>query len=246
MIIINLLFVLSFLTRLVFGSESQKPPSDRDILLQGGTIITFNKENSALEPLVGSILISNGTIKEIGQKIDVADDVEIIDATGTIVSPGFVDTHRHGWQTMYRTMGGNITLPAYYYSFGEFGAGAAIFEPEDVYISQLMGIYEAMSAGVTSIVDHAHHTWSKETAEAGLKASIDSGNRVWWCYTVHPVVNHTSPYNLDFSATTWQLDQIDEISRRGKLGDGRVTLGLAYDGLQGTKESVMEVFKFVT
>jgi cytosine/adenosine deaminase-related metal-dependent hydrolase len=37
--------------------------------------------------------------------------MDVVDAHGTIVSPGFIDTHRHDWMTMYRTLGANISLP---------------------------------------------------------------------------------------------------------------------------------------
>ncbi|KAI9727400.1 MAG: hypothetical protein M1834_008406 [Cirrosporium novae-zelandiae] len=238
--VLFIVFLFQCLVTTSLGSQTG------DILLRGGTIITFDEATAALKPILGSILISNGTIKTISSSINVTSDVEVIDAKDTIISPGFVDTHRHGWQTVYRTLAPNITLAAYYWSLGEFGVARFIFDPEDVYISQLVGIYEALNAGVTSIVDHAHHTWTPQTAEAGLNASIDSGARVWWCYTIHPVPNSTMPYVIDNSATTWQLEQMVNMSKRGEMADGRVHLGLAYDGLTGPQSTVTDIFNAAT
>ncbi|MET0731306.1 MAG: hydrolase, partial [Solirubrobacterales bacterium] len=47
----------------------------------------------------GDLLIEDGRIAAIG---DEAVDAERIDAAGTLVIPGFVDTHRHVWQTAIR------------------------------------------------------------------------------------------------------------------------------------------------
>jgi cytosine/adenosine deaminase-related metal-dependent hydrolase len=104
-------------------------------------------------------------------------DIEVIDCTERIITPGFIDTHRHGWQTVYKTLGSNTTLAEYLLRYGQF-VSASYFTPEDVYISQLTGIYETLAAGVTTILDHAHHTWTPEHSAAGLNASIDSGARV--------------------------------------------------------------------
>ncbi|ORX97043.1 amidohydrolase family protein [Basidiobolus meristosporus CBS 931.73] len=216
------------------------------ILLQGGTFITYNETTASLEVINGSMLIINDTIVEIGANLpNLPPHIEIVNVTGRIITPGFVDTHRHGWQTAFRTQGEDLTLGRYFYTFANFGAAAQIFDAEDVYIGQLMGLYEAIDAGVTSIVDHAHHTWSKETAQAGLQASIDSGNRVWWCYAVQPVPIQSDPYVLDKNTTSWQLAQIAEMVTNRPLTGDRVNIGLAYDQLNLPEEEVASIFEFV-
>ena len=47
------------------------------------------------EGVVADILVENGKIKEIGANLSVGADVEIIDATGKQVYPGFVEAHGH-------------------------------------------------------------------------------------------------------------------------------------------------------
>jgi cytosine/adenosine deaminase-related metal-dependent hydrolase len=215
------------------------------VLLKGGTIVTFDDKTSALVPIVGDLLLNNGIIQNISSSpITPPANAEVIDAKGTIITPGFVDTHRHGWQTMYRTLAANITLPSYYWSMSEYAVSPLYWTPEDIYVSQLMGAYEAINAGVTTIVDHAHHTWSIATAEAGLSASIDSGARIWWCYTIHPVTNGSNPFSVNTNTTGWQLAQIDSMLKRGTLANGRVNVGLAYDLLQSPKETVLGVLNF--
>jgi len=47
------------------------------------------------EGIVADILVENGKIKEIGPNLSVGADVEIIDAAGKQVYPGFVEAHGH-------------------------------------------------------------------------------------------------------------------------------------------------------
>jgi len=43
----------------------------------------------------GSILIENGKIKEVGRDIIAPLDIEVIDADGKLVFPGFIEAHCH-------------------------------------------------------------------------------------------------------------------------------------------------------
>ncbi|CAH0047557.1 unnamed protein product [Clonostachys solani] len=173
-------------------------------LLSGGTIVAFDHETESLKVIRGgSILIdgdrietvfedaseANASIPIIDTTLETSDSsrsVEVIDCTNKIITPGFIDTHRHGWQTVYKTMGSNTTLPDYLWRYSAVVA-QPLFTPDDLYISQLVGLYEAVAAGVTTTLDHAHHTWSSDAATAGLRATIDSGMRVFWAYAFQPV-----------------------------------------------------------
>ncbi|KAL7271357.1 hypothetical protein RUND412_005896 [Rhizina undulata] len=214
------------------------------ILLHGGTFITYNSTSESLYILRdGYLLIQNGVISKISAApiTDYPSNTELMDTTGRIISPGFVNTHNHGWQTVFRTQAPDTTLWSYLYEWGFFGRAAFSFKPEDLHISQLMGLYESINAGVTSIVDHAHATWSKEHAEAALQASIESGIRMWFCYTVGAQPINADPYTLDPTSEDWQKKHIDEISKRGLLGDGRVILGLGYNGFASGMEREVAV-----
>jgi cytosine/adenosine deaminase-related metal-dependent hydrolase len=155
-------------------------------LLSGGTIIAYD-ESTKLPKVIrgGALLIKNDRIEKIFEDTPSADSLspntEIIDCTNKIMSPGFIDTHRHGWQTVFKTMGPNVSLADYLWRYSALVA-QPLFTPDDVYISQKLGIYEALNAGTTTILDHAHHTWTREHAAAGYNASKDGGARVYFAY----------------------------------------------------------------
>ncbi|RYO92517.1 hypothetical protein DL766_003218 [Monosporascus sp. MC13-8B] len=169
------------------------------VLLSGGTIVAFDTETELPQVIRnGPLLIEDDKITSIfdSEPSDLPADTEIIDCKRKIITPGFIDTHRHGWQTVSKTLGSNTTLATYFDRYGEYAAGSS-FTADDVYISQLAGLYEALNAGVTTTLDHAHHTWSRETSQAGLQASVDSGARVFWAYTFHDVANYTFAEQFD-------------------------------------------------
>ncbi|KAI1799886.1 Metallo-dependent hydrolase [Daldinia bambusicola] len=193
------------------------------ILLSGGTIIAFNEEDESIEVVRnGSLLITGDRITGIyndARPDDLPSDTEIVDCTHKIISPGFIDTHRHGWQTALKTLIPNTTLPDYLYRY----AGAApshMYSADDVYLGQLTGLLEALNAGVTTSLDHAHHIWSKERTDAGFQASVDSGARVYWC---HGFTNHG-----DYSLAD-QIANFKELAKSNQTSD-LVTVGAAFDG----------------
>lgn len=157
--------------------------------------------------------------------------MHLSDVIGKIVCPRFVDTHRHGWHTVYRTLAPNVSLAQYFHRLGEYAAHT-ILSADDVYISQLTGLYEALSAGVTTTLDHAHHTWSPEISFAYFKASADSGVRVIWSYATHDI-GEMFTIDQQFEDLTGILENY------GREWKGsNVEIGIAYDrfGIAPTAE----------
>lgn len=199
------------------------------LLLSGGTIIAFDEANEALSVIRnGSVLVIADKIIEVydtAQPGSLPNGTEVIDCTHKIISPGFIDTHRHGWQTALKTIASNTSLSEYFARYSEYVAFSH-YTPEDVYIGQLAGLYEALNAGTTTILDHAHHTWSNDTAKAGLQASIDSGARVFWAYAFHNITNFTIPEQIaNYRDLLWSVPTNDTLT----------TQVIAYDGISSNQ-----------
>lgn len=65
----------------------------KKLALKGGTILTMSKLGTIKE---GTILISNGKIEKILEKdAQIPKDYEVIDVTGKVITPGFIDAHAH-------------------------------------------------------------------------------------------------------------------------------------------------------
>ncbi|KAI0515104.1 amidohydrolase [Xylaria bambusicola] len=208
-------------------------------LLSGGTIIAFDEDSKSLSVIRdGALLVTDDRIAGLYDEAspeDIPADTEVVDCTHKIITPGFIDTHRHGWQTAFKTLGSNTTLADYFLTWSSPAANH-LFTAEDVYDGQLTGLLEAINAGVTTTLDHAHSMWSTDRAEAGLEASIESGARVIWAPAIDPTPNY--PF----------ADQIKDWKRwnRRSFPNDLVTLGIAYDGWDiGVPENTLALAKLI-
>ena len=75
------------------------------ILIRNGTLVTMDSQDSVLR---GEVFIVDGRIAEVGGAGQAADTV--IDATDCAVIPGFVQTHIHLCQTLFRGAADDLAL----------------------------------------------------------------------------------------------------------------------------------------
>jgi len=61
------------------------------LLIQHGLLYTMEEK----EPVYADLLIRDGKIFDIAPSITPSDDMELLDATGLLVFPGFIDAHSH-------------------------------------------------------------------------------------------------------------------------------------------------------
>ena len=102
----------------------------------------------------GDLLIENDRIVAVAPSLNV-DDAEVIEAAGMIALPGFVDSHRHTWQSLLRSTAADWTLAQYF--SGIRGVMGKRYTPADMYIANLLGALEALDAGITTLYDWSHN-----------------------------------------------------------------------------------------
>lgn len=142
-------------------------------LIKGGTVITVDRTLGDFPE--ADVLVEDGKIAAVGPAID-AGAAETIDATGCIVLPGLIDTHRHTWQALFRNIASDWTL-AHYFT-GLHGTMSALYRPEDTYSGNLIGTLEALDSGITTLLDWSHNLNTPEHADAAIQALRESGSRV--------------------------------------------------------------------
>jgi 5-methylthioadenosine/S-adenosylhomocysteine deaminase len=135
-------------------------------LIRGGCVLTLAARSPNYTE--ADVLIDGDRIAEVGQGLR-ARDAELVDATDTIVMPGFVDAHRHVWESLFRNLGGAVAA-----SPSTYGPH---FGPDDVYAATLVGLLGALEAGITTIVDWFEAGTDPVYADAALQAHADSGIR---------------------------------------------------------------------
>ncbi len=75
------------------------------IVIKGGSIVTMDEHDSIVS---GDLLIRNGRIESIGEVTDA--DATFVNAHGCVVLPGFVQTHLHLCQTLFRGAADDLAL----------------------------------------------------------------------------------------------------------------------------------------
>lgn len=149
------------------------------MLIRGGWILTMHEHGGELP--AGDIMITDDTIAAVGVGLAAPPSAEVIDATGLLVLPGLVDTHRHTWQTPLRHLGAQWSLADYLSTLlQEIGAR---YRPEDVYAGTLLGALAALDAGITTLVDWAHIQASPAHSDASVAALRDAGIRAVFAHS---------------------------------------------------------------
>jgi 5-methylthioadenosine/S-adenosylhomocysteine deaminase len=154
------------------------------ILLSGGCVLTLGAKTPNFTQ--ADVLIDDGAVAEVGPGLR-ARDAERVDATDTIVMPGFVDTHRHAWTSLFRNVGASAAS-------GESPVPPEVadhYQPEDVYAATLIGVLGAVEAGITTVVDWSPIRSDLGFAEAALQAHADAGVRTVFVDAGRPRVEGT-------------------------------------------------------
>jgi cytosine/adenosine deaminase-related metal-dependent hydrolase len=124
------------------------------------------------------VLIEGSRIADVRPSITAT--ATTIDASNTIVMPGFVDTHRHMWQGVLRNILPNGLLSDYTRDIT--GSARAVYRPEDVHIGDLVSALGAINAGVTTLLDWSHIGNSPQHTDAAIQGLRDSGVRAVYAY----------------------------------------------------------------
>jgi cytosine/adenosine deaminase-related metal-dependent hydrolase len=146
------------------------------LLLKGGSVLSMDPRVGQLER--GDVLIEGSRIAEVGPNITAS--ATTIDASNSIVMPGFVDTHRHMWQGALRNILPDGLLSDYTRDIT--GAARAAFRPEDARIGDLVTALGAINAGVTTVLDWSHIGNSPQHTDAAIEGLRESGIRAVYGY----------------------------------------------------------------
>ncbi len=208
------------------------------MLIKGGIVLT---QDPALGEMPDAdVLIEDGKIVSIGHGLS-ADGARTIDATGDIVIPGFIDTHRHTWETSIRTSAPDFALITY---FGQIlDKFAPHYRPDDVYAGNLWGSLECINAGITTLVDWSHIINTPEHADAGIRGLQESKIRSVYAYGFGNTSLVDWWFGPDYAGSVLTSDGPDARRIRKQYfnsDDGRITMALATRGPNFCKPDVVQ------
>jgi 5-methylthioadenosine/S-adenosylhomocysteine deaminase len=194
------------------AAQSAPLPPRRELVIRGATVLTMDPNHGDFE--TGDVHVREGAIVAIGPRIELA-NVQIIAGSGMICMPGFVDTHWHLWTSLLRPfVRADVNELGYFPLSNRLGQ---LYTPEDSYRSVMLGIAEALSAGVTTVHNWAHNVRSPDHADAELSAMRDAGIRGRFAYG--PAQGMPDAQPMDMAG-------VARVKRDWMPGNGLLTLGI--------------------
>ena len=140
------------------------------ILIKNGTIVTMDRNGSIVR---GDLLIRDGRIASVGGDNSTNVD-EVIDANGCVVMPGFVQTHLHLCQTLFRGAADDLSLIDWLKK--RVWPMEAAHTAESVRASARLSIAELVRGGTTCALtmETVRHTEEvlRVVEESGFRATV--------------------------------------------------------------------------
>jgi putative selenium metabolism protein SsnA len=155
------------------------------LLIKNGTIVTLGQSNRMLHD--HAILCDNGLIKSIAPtKTFTGTYDKVIDATGKVVMPGFINAHMHFYSTMVRGFGRvapskdfNEVLNNLWWKLDRK------LTVEDSYYSALVPLIDAVRHGTTTLIDHHASPFAVNGSLTRIADAVkEIGLRASLCYEV--------------------------------------------------------------
>jgi len=188
----------------------------RPIVFRNATMLTMDDAHHVLHG--ADLLITGDRIAAVGPGLQVPEGTAEIDATGGILMPGMIDTHRHMWQTAMRGYGADWTLTQYFvWNYLQWGKS---FRPQDIYAGNLLSAIEAIDAGVTTSVDWSHGLQTTDHADAAVDALEEVPGRFVLAY------GNIQQGPWEWSATP---EFRDFVNRRFSSGNDMLGFQMAFD-----------------
>jgi len=144
------------------------------LLIKDARIVTLDTQNRIF---TGSVAIDRGKIVAIEPSATASFDIafdEVIDGRDRVLMPGFVQTHIHLCQTLFRGAADDLALIDWLKQ--RVWPMEAAHTPESLYASARLGIAELIKGGTTCALtmETVHHTEAvfRAVEESGFRATV--------------------------------------------------------------------------
>src|SRR6266404_2173554 len=118
-------------------------------LIRGGRI--YDHDGDIRQPAAADLLIRDGIIERIAPQIAADDGVEVVDAAGKLVAPGFVNAHYHSHDVMAKGLFEEMPFDIWMLHSNPASYGRR--SHEEVRVRTLIGAAESLRNGITTIQD---------------------------------------------------------------------------------------------
>lgn len=150
--------------------DAVQPREGGDQLIRNATIVTMNDRLDVIE---GSVLVRDGRIAAVGPE-PAAQNARVIDAAGAYLLPGFIQTHIHLCQTLFRGMADD--MPLLEWLKRRVWPLEAAHTPESLRASATLAACELLLSGTTTVLTmetvHDTDVVFDALADTGMRAVV--------------------------------------------------------------------------
>lgn len=144
---------------------------EQTLLIKGGAVVTMDASGRVLD---GDVLVRGRRIEAVGFDLSAAPADLTIDARGCVVLPGFVQTHVHLCQTLFRGAADDLALLDWLKR--RVWPLEAAHDPASLRASARLGVAELIRGGTTSAltmetVNHTEEVF-RVVEESGFRATV--------------------------------------------------------------------------
>lgn len=193
------------------------------ILIKNANLISMAENREKYEENI-DILINDDTIEKIGKNIEENTDTKIIDATGKVVMPGFINTHAHISMSVFRETIDGYELQKWLEE--KIWPMENKLTNEDIYYATYLSCIEMIKTGCTTINDMYFMT------DDILKATLQSGVRIQTTRTLMSAEDSSEK----------RLEELENLIKKYR-DNSLITFNAGIHGLYTTKEG--DVKKFI-
>jgi len=154
--------------------SAQTPPRQVTLIVTNGTVVTMDSGERVLTPgavaIDGTDIVAVDTPEAIRKQFRAA---ETIEAWGSVIMPGLINTHTHAPMVMYRGLADDLALMDWLQKY-IFPAEAKTVSPEFVRAGTRLAALEMIQSGTTTYADmyYFEEEIAKETRAAGLRGVL--------------------------------------------------------------------------
>ena len=153
---------------------AQGAARDVSLVITNGTVVTMDEDGRVLTP--GAIAIDGADIVAVDTPEAIAKQFrarETIEAWGSVIMPGLINTHTHAPMVMYRGLADDLALMEWLQKY-IFPAEAKTVTPEFVRAGTRLAALEMIESGTTTYADmyYFEEEIARETRAAGLRGVL--------------------------------------------------------------------------
>src|ERR1700745_4014266 len=154
------------------GSAQSKQPAD--LIISGGIVVTMDSSRTIYQD--GSVAVRGGSIVGVGPAAGIGvryQSVQVLDARGDLVLPGFINGHTYVPMTLFRGVKDDVTLEEWLTKF-IFPAEAKNVNEEFARWGTRLAAAEQIRGGVTTFADmyYFEDAVAEETKAAGMRGVL--------------------------------------------------------------------------